>query len=267
MNLDLSLSCHDKRAFVCGGSDGIGKASAIVLANLGASITLIARNEQRLSTTLKELRKNEGQSHDFIVADFSYPNLLKQKVDTYLSDQKIVHILVNNTGGPLLGVPALTIEASQLMTVFNQHLICSHLLSQAVVPSMKKAGYGRIINITSTTAKQVEKLGLLTNMIRPAVGNWGKTLASELGIYGITVNNVLPEYIETKRLTSCVEDMIQTTGKSESEILKEFKQHIPLGRIGKPEEVAWAVAFLASPAASYINGINLPVDGGYTKSL
>ncbi|HAC65168.1 MAG TPA: short-chain dehydrogenase [Cyanothece sp. UBA12306] len=267
MDLELGFSCQGKQAFVCGGSDGIGKACAIVLAKLGASITLIGRNEQKLSITLKELDQSEGQSHDFIVADFSYPDLLKEKIDGYFSDDKIVHILINNTGGPLLGVPALSIETSQLMTVFNQHLICAHLLAQAVVPGMKKAGYGRIINITSATAKQVEKLALLTNMIRPAVNNWGKTLATELGIYGITVNNVLPEYIETKRLTSCVQDLIQETGKSESEILEEFKQLIPIGRIGKPEEVAQAVAFLASPAASYINGINLPVDGGHTKSL
>lgn len=267
MNLDVGFNCKGKHAFVCGGSDGIGKASAIVLANLGASITVIAKNEHKLSATIQELNKSHDQSHDFIVADFSYPDILKEKVDAYLSDHKIIHILVNNTGGPPLGMPALNIEASQLITVFNQHLISAHLLSQAVVPGMKKSGYGRIINITSTTAKQAEKLGLLTNMIRPAIGNWAKTLANELGIYGITVNNVLPEYIDTKRLTSSVEEMIQTTGKSESEILKEFKKLIPLGRIGKPEEVAWAVAFLASPAASYINGINLPVDGGYTKCL
>lgn len=267
VSLAMSLSCEGKHAFVCGGSDGIGKASAIVLADLGASITLIARDEQKLSNTVQELSKNETQSHDFIVADFSCPDVLQEKVDAYLSDGKIIHILVNNTGGPTLGIPALEIDASQLVNVFNQHLISAHILSQAVVPGMKKAGYGRIINITSATAKQPEKLSLLTNMIRPTVGAWGKTLANELGIYGITVNNVLPEYIYTKRLTSSVEDMAQTTGKGESEILREFNEQIPLGRIGKPEEVAWAVAFLASPGASYINGINLPVDGGHTKSL
>ena len=261
----MDLNCESKRAFVCGSTDGIGKACAIALADLGANITLIARNLGKLLATLKELKKRHGQNHDFIVADFSEPEILKDKVSSYLSDGKIVEILVNNTGGPPPGDAILT-ETSEFIAAFKQHLICNHLLSQAVVPGMKKARYGRIINITATTVKQPEPLTVITNTIRPAVSNWAKTLASELGMYGITVNNILPGCIQTKRLNTYIE-LGKKVGKSEAEILQEYKDMVPLGRLGKPEEVAWAVAFLASPAAAYINGINLPVDGGYTKCL
>lgn len=262
----MQIACEGKRALVCGSTDGIGKACAIVLAELGASIILVARNEQKLSATLEQLKTSSSQSHDFIVADFSYPDILKQKVDTYLSDGKIIHILINNTGGPPFGQPAVTTDASEFIAAFNKHLICYHLLTQAVVRGMKDSGYGRIINITSTTAKQPEALNVITNTIRAAVSNWGKTLANEVGKYGITVNNVIPGCIQTKRFDAYIEKE-KATGKTEVEALQTYKGGVPLDRVGKPEEVAWAVAFLASPAASYINGINLPVDGGYTKSL
>lgn len=262
----MDISCEGKHAFICGSTDGIGKACAITLADLGASITLIARNEHKLIATLKELKTSPKQSHDFIVADFSAPDTLKQKVDAYFTDTKIIHILINNGGGPPLGL-AVAAKASDFMAAFNQHLICYHLLSQAVIPGMKKAGYGRIINITSYTAKQPLDDMIVSNTIRGAVSSWAKTMANELGKYGITVNNVLPGSTETKRLHGIAQDRINLTGKSEAEVMHEMKNIIPMGRFGKPEEVAWAVAFLASPAASYINGINLPVDGGKTKSL
>ena len=264
--MDMDISCEGKQAIICGSTDGIGKACAIALADLGANITLIARNEQKLATTLKELKTSPKQSHDFIVADFSEPDALKEKVDAYLDATKIVHILVNNTGGPSLG-SALAATASDFIAAFNQHLICYHLLSQAVIPGMKKAEYGRIINITSYTAKQPLDDMIVSNTIRGAVSSWAKTMANELGRYGITVNNVLPGSIETKRLHGIARDRIQLTGKSEEEVMHEMKSIIPMNRFGKPEEVAWAVAFIASPAASYINGINLPVDGGKTRSL
>ena len=261
----MDLTCEGKRAFVCGSTDGIGKAAAISLSDLGASITLIARNESKLLATLNELTTTSVQNHDFIVADFSAPEMLQEAVNSYLADGKIVEILVNNTGGPQPG-PAILTESSEFIAAFKQHLICYHLLSQAVVPGMKKVGYGRIINITATTVKQPEPLTVVTNVIRPAVANWAKTLADELGMYGITVNNILPGCIQTKRLNTYIE-LGEKAGKSKAEILQEYQDMVPLGRLGQPEEVAWAIAFLASPAASYINGINLPVDGGYTKCL
>jgi 3-oxoacyl-[acyl-carrier protein] reductase len=174
--------------------------------------------------------------------------------------------LINNTGGPKSG-PIVDAEVSEFLAAFNQHLICNHILMQAVVPGMKAAGFGRIINIISTSVKQpLPNLGV-SNTIRGAVASWSKTLANELGAFGITVNNVLPGATNTQRLTEIAKVKADKTGESIAEILAEMGQESPMKRIAEPEEVAAAVAFLASPAASYINGINVPVDGGRTKSL
>jgi 3-oxoacyl-[acyl-carrier protein] reductase len=174
--------------------------------------------------------------------------------------------LINNTGGPK-GGPIVTAETSEFLAAFNQHLICNHILMQAVVPGMKAVGYGRIVNIISTSVKQpLPNLGV-SNTIRGAVANWSKTLANELAPFGITVNNVLPGATNTQRLTEIAKAKAEKTGESVADILNEMGQESPMKRIAEPQEVAAAVAFLASPAASYINGINVPVDGGRTKSL
>jgi 3-oxoacyl-[acyl-carrier protein] reductase len=262
----MDIRCEGRHALIGGSTAGIGRACAIVLAEQGASITLIARNEQKLLATLKELKTSTQQNHGYIVADFSHPDSLKEKVDAYLLNKKNVDILINNTGGPPLK-PALEATAEDFKIAFNQHLICSHLLSQTVIPKMKEVGYGRIINITSYTAKQPLTDMIVSNTIRGAVSSWAKTMANELGSYGITVNNVLPGSTATERLFSIAKDRIEMTGQSEEKVMDDMEKIIPLGRFGKPEEIAWAVAFIASPAASYINGINFPVDGGKTKSL
>ncbi len=183
-----------------------------------------------------------------------------------MSDNDPVHILVNNTGGP---PPGTVIEArpEEFTTAFAQHLICNQILVQAVVPGMQAAGYGRIINIISTSVKQpIAGLGV-SNTIRGAVASWAKTLASELAPFGITVNNVLPGMTRTQRLDSLIASKAEKTGKTIEQITQEMIREIPAGRIGMPHEFAAAVAFLASPAASYITGINLPVDGGRTLCL
>lgn len=261
----MDLSLKNKNAFVCGSTQGIGKAIAMELAHLGANITLIARNEDKLKTVLKELPNN--QQHDYIVADFADYTAVKNNVNRYLlKTNKTVHILINNTGGPAGG---LIEEANEdaFLSAFSNHLLCNHILMQAVKEKMKQAGYGRIINIISTSVKQpLNGLGV-SNTIRGAVANWSKTLANELGQFGITVNNVLPGATNTVRLESIVGNKSEKTGKSADVLFQEMANEVPLKRIAQPEEVANAVAFLASPAASYINGINLPVDGGRTKSL
>lgn len=262
----MDLSLKNKNAFVCGSTQGIGKAIAIELAFLGANVTLIARNEEKLKTVLKELPNNQ-QEHDYIVADFSNPTALKSNVNQYmLHSDKTVNILINNTGGPA-GGPIEDANEDAFLSAFSSHLLCNHILMQAVKEKMKQAGYGRIINIISTSVKQpLNGLGV-SNTIRGAVANWSKTLANELGQFGITVNNVLPGATNTVRLESIVENKSEKTGKSADVLFQEMANEVPLKRIAQPEEVANAVAFLASPAASYINGINLPVDGGRTKSL
>jgi 3-oxoacyl-[acyl-carrier protein] reductase len=261
MNLDLK----DKRAVVCGSTQGIGKASAIELALMGASVTLIARNEEKLKATCTELPTSKGQEHDYIVADFNYPDQLKTAIHDYAS-VKAVHILVNNTGGPPAG-QAVEAKPEEFISAFSAHLLCNHILVQALAPAMKKVKFGRIINIISTSVKMpIKGLGV-SNTIRGAVANWSKTLAMELGPFGITVNNVLPGATMTGRLESIIKNKAAIAGKSVEEIKQEMIAEIPVGRISESHEVAAAVAFLASPAAAYINGINIPVDGGRTGSL
>tara|TARA_B100000795_G_C22734964_1_gene412944 strand:+ start:451 stop:1233 length:783 start_codon:yes stop_codon:yes gene_type:complete len=260
----MNLNLKNKNALICGSTAGIGKASAMELADLGVNITLIARNEDKLKQVLSELPTHQGQSHNYMVADFSDPNSLKETLSNNIS--RNYHILLNNTGGPK-GGPILNADLSEFTNTFSQHLLCNHILVQAVVSGMKENGYGRIINIISTSVKQpIEGLGV-SNTIRGAVANWSKTLAAELGPFGITVNNVLPGATATERLDQIMVNVGKKIGKSPEEASEVMKSIVPAKRFAQPEEIAYAVVFLASEAAGYINGINLPVDGGRTKSL
>lgn len=261
----MNLGLQHKNALVCGSTQGIGKASAIQLAEEGANVTLIARNEEKLKQVLNELYEVSERSrrHNYIVADFSNPLELKEKIEV---SNLNFHILVNNTGGPA-GGPVFNAQLDEFEKAFTQHLKCNHVLVQAIVPFMKEAGYGRVINIISTSVKQpLDGLGV-SNTIRGAVANWSKTLANELGQFGITVNNVLPGATATERLSEIINNKASKTGKSIEEVAETMKNASPAKRFAQPEEVANAVVFLASEKASFINGINVPVDGGRTKSL
>ncbi len=256
----------NKVALVCGSTQGIGKATAKKLAEMGATLVLLSRDEQKLKTTLLEMPQPTGQNHQYLVADFSNPNDLKKVIAHFISEGNVINILVNNTGGPK-GGPIKDASTEEFINTFNQHLICNHILVQAIYPGMITSGYGRIINVISTSVKQpLPNLGV-SNTIRGAVASWSKTLANELGEYGITVNNVLPGATNTIRLQGIAEAKSEKTGESVAEIFEEMASESPMKRIAQPEEIASAIAFLASPDASYINGINLPVDGGRTKSL
>lgn len=254
------------KALVCGSTQGIGLAVAQQLAKDGFSICLTARNEQKLQAALATLSSSEGQNHTYFISDFTNPEGLKDAVEAHIQKNGPMHVLVNNTGGPKSG-PIVDADPQEFLAAFNQHLICNHILMQALLPGMKAKDFGRIVNIISTSVKQpLPNLGV-SNTIRGAVANWSKTLANELGGFGITVNNVLPGATNTQRLTEIASVKANKTGESVQEILAEMGQESPMKRIAEPEEVAAAVAFLVSPKASYINGINLPVDGGRTKSL
>ena len=256
MNLDLT----GKTALVCGSTQGLGYASAVELALLGCSVVLMARNEDKLKEVLPTLDSRKGQAHQYLVADFTDTAAVKNSIDGFVQNNRI-HILVNNTGGPA-GGQAINAKPEEFLAAFNNHLINNHNLVQAVVPGMKEAGFGRIINIISTSVKiPIAGLGV-SNTIRAAVANWAKTLATELGSFGITVNNVLPGFTKTVRADYVVASKAKATGRTGEEVMKELVAEIPAGRIGQPEEFGAAVAFLCSPAAAYINGINLPVDGG-----
>lgn len=261
MNLDLT----GKTAVVCGSTQGIGYAAAREIASLGATIILLARDEEKLKRVCSELPAPKGQIHTFAKADFSHTHEV-QEVAEKIASEYSVNILVNNTGGPPPG-KAIDSEIEAFRIAFNLHLINNQILAKAFVRAMKTTGYGRIINVISTSVKQpLPNLGV-SNTIRGAVANWSKTLAGELGPQGITVNNVLPGATETGRLESIIRNKADKTGVDADAVKHEMESEIPLGRLGRPEEIAAAIAFLASPAASYINGINVPVDGGRTLCL
>jgi 3-oxoacyl-[acyl-carrier protein] reductase len=262
MNIDLK----GKTALVCGSTQGLGYASAVELALLGAQVILMARNIDKLKQAVQTLDNSKGQIHSYLLADFSDPAKVKSSIESFIKTGQTAHILVNNTGGPAAGT-VLSSPPEDFIQAFNSHLICNHILVQALVPGMKEAGFGRIINIISTSVKQpIPGLGV-SNTIRAAVANWSKTLATELGPFGITVNNVLPGFTKTVRADYVIEKKVLESGKTSDEVMADLVKEIPAGRIGNPEEFGAAVAFLATPAAAYINGINLPVDGGRLNSL
>jgi len=262
MNIDLT----GKKALVCGSSQGIGQACAIELASLGAHITLFSRNQTRLEAVKTELDTAQGQEHSVLVADFSQPDQVKAVIENDIKTNGGYDILINNTGGPAPG-PAHTSDVSAFVQAFELHLVSNHHLVQAVIGHMKETGYGRIINVISTSVKQpLPGLGV-SNTIRGAVASWAKTLANELGPFGITVNNVLPGATATARLDAIIEGKAKKQNISLEQATENEKAIIPMRRFAQPSEFAAAVAFLASPSAGYITGINLPVDGGRTGCL
>lgn len=262
--MDINLS--GKRALVCGSTKGIGRAAAFEFASLGASVTALARDPEALASLAAALPRPAGQTHRHYAADFNDPIAVKQAAEAALRDAGPHLILVNNTGGPPAG-PALDASPQDYLAALTAHLVCNQLLAQALVPGMKAAAYGRIVNIISTSVKApIPGLGV-SNATRGAVASWAKTLAWELAPFGITVNNVLPGFTDTQRLAELFKGRAAKSGKTLDEVTKDALAGIPAARLARPEEVAAAIAFLASPAAAYINGINLPVDGGRTQSL
>ena len=258
----MNLSLNNKHAILCGSTDGIGKASALLMAQRGASITLVARNQKKLDQTLSELSTDHGQVHFSLCADFNEPDQLKEKITDHMKvivDQ--TNILVNNSGGPHGGA-LIDAKEDEFRDAFERLLICNQIMAKAVVPGMKELGEGRIINIISTSVRQVIPGLGVSNTIRGAVAQWAKTLALELGEFGITVNNVLPGYTATKRLQSLAESKAKSMGVTTEYINEIWKNNTSLRRLGKPEEIASVVAFLASDDSSYINGHDVSVDGG-----
>lgn len=261
--MDVSLS--GKTAVVCGSSQGIGLATAIELASLGATCILLARNKHRLEQALAKLATSAGQHHSYMVADFSKPEQVKEAIDA-ITQKQTIHILINNSGGPAAG-PIIKASSADFLAGMNQHLINNHQLVQAVLPGMLQAGYGRIINIISTSVKvPLKNLGV-SNTVRHAVAAWAKSLANEIGAPNITINNVLPGFTSTARLDSLLQHTATTQQTSEEQVAKHMLAEVPIHRFGTAAEIAAVAAFLATPAASYVNGASIPVDGGRTGSI
>jgi 3-oxoacyl-[acyl-carrier protein] reductase len=261
----MNLSLAGKYAIICGSTQGIGLAIAEELAGLGAHCTLIARNELSLKAAIQKLDTRSGQQHHYLLADFSQPDQLKQIMADHM-EKHTAHILINNTGGPAAG-PITEATEEAFIETFNQHLICNHILAKAVIPSMKKEGYGRIVNIISTSVKiPLKNLGV-SNTIRGAVASWAKTMANELGQFNITVNNVLPGFTATQRLSTLINNIAKKGNTIVEIVEKNMMEEVPMKRFADASEVAAVAAFLASPAASYVNGVSIPVDGGRTGSI
>jgi 3-oxoacyl-[acyl-carrier protein] reductase len=264
----MNISLLHQNALVCGATQGIGKATAQILAKAGANVTILARHLDTLQSTLDTLDVSQGQQHHFILADTQYPELLAKRVNDHLKIQKTTewHILVNNSGGPNSG-KIKDATAMQFTQAFNAHLLANHTLAQIFIPLMQNAGFGRIINVISTSVREpLPNLGV-SNTTRWAVASWAKTLATELAPLNITVNNVLPGATETQRITQIITQKASQNQKSEDETKHEMQAEIPMKRFAQPEEIANGILFLASPLASYITGINLPIDGGRMKTI
>ena len=261
----MEISLFGKTALVCGSSTGIGREAAQQFARAGARVVLLARSANKLEEVLATLDRSRVQNHTYLVADFSNYQEVDRVVSAFAKANPI-HILINNTGGPAPG-HLINAEVDALESGFTQHVKCNQVLIKACVDGMKAVGYGRVINVISTSVKApIEFLGV-SNVIRGAVANWAKTLAAELGPHGITVNNVLPGFTATERLDKIISGKSKRSGENEEQVAETMKSYVPLRRFAAPAEVANAITFVASDLAGYINGINLPVDGGRTKSL
>lgn len=261
----MDLNLDGRHALVCGASEGIGRATAHELAQLGAQVTVLARRRDALQAVVDALPTPHGQAHGLLAVDLGQTHALAQAV-AQLVDTAPVHILVNNAGGPPGGA-ANTAPADAYLTAFTQHLVASQTLLQAVLPGMRSARWGRVVNVISTSVREpIDGLGV-SNTVRGAVASWAKTIARELAGDGITVNNVLPGYTETGRIAQIVGNRVRSSGQSEEAIRQAMRADVPAGRFAAPDETAAVIAFLCAPAAAYVTGVSLPVDGGRMRAI
>ena len=261
----MDLDLKGKHALVCGASEGIGRATAIELATLGAGVTVLARREAVLRDVVAALPADQGQQHGFRVVDMADTSALGATLAA-LVDERPVQVLVNNSGGPP-GGRAIDANPEAYLRAFTQHLLANQVITRAVVPGMREARFGRIVNVISTSVYEpIPNLGV-SNTVRAAVAGWAKTLSRELAADGITVNNVLPGFTETGRIAQIVKGRMDASGDSEADVRAELVALVPARRFAQPAEVGGVIAFLCSPAAGYVNGQSIAVDGGRMNSI
>lgn len=255
----------DRHALVTGASAGIGRASALALAARGATVTVLSRNGEKLAALCGDLRREGATEAHALVADLEERDSLQRRVELHLATVGPIHILVNNASGPPAG-PILEAAETDFIQAFGRLLMAPHLLVKLLLPGMKASGYGRIVNIISTSVREpLPNLGV-SNTIRAATAAWAKTLAKELPP-GVTINNVLPGATATERLEAIERATAARTGRSLEEVKADMVRIIPEGRVADPAETAALVAFLASPEAAYLRGQSIAVDGGRMNSL
>lgn len=261
----MDLDLKGRHALVCGASQGIGQAAAVALAELGCTITILARNPAKLQSLRPILMQAGATETHLLVADLDDRADLERKIAAHLEKAGPIHILINNTGGPPSG-PLLAAKDDDFLKPYGRHLLASHLLTKLLVPGMKEAGYGRIVNVLSSSVREpIPGLGV-SNTIRATMASWAKTLSRELPP-GVTINSILPGYVETERLAELSTEMGLRSGRGAQAIKEDWVKNTPEGRLGKPSELGAAIAFLCSPAASFIRGIVMPVDGGRLMSI
>ncbi len=259
-----SKALAGRRALVCGASKGIGRAAALSIAHLGADVTVLARSRGPLEELLPALRAAGASNARVAIADFDDPATIDAAIDEVLAAGPI-HVLVHNTGGPP-GGPLLKAEPGAILAALRRHLLSAHQLVQRLLPGMASGGYGRVITVTSTSVREpIDNLGV-SNLTRAAVASWVKTLSRELPP-GVTINNILPGYTATARLSSLIEGVAGRRGLEVDAVRAEWRGRVPEGRFAEPSELGAVIAFLACPAAAYVRGVSLPVDGGRLRSI
>ena len=264
-NEHMNISLLGKYALVGGSSGGIGKAIAQQLAASGASVTLMARNEEKLDSVLSSLATSEGQSHQYLIVDFSDYEGYKKRISKYF-ESNTVDILVNNTQGPSAG-NALEKKVEDYQDAFNLLFKTVVFTTELALIQMIKNRWGRVINVASVSVKEPLSYLALSNSIRASLVTWAKSLATDVGDKQITVNSILTGYFDTERITQLNAKKAKQLGIPESEVLLDMKSKVPLKRIGDPKEYGYLVTFLASEKAAFITGTQIPIDGGLLKSL
>ena len=261
MEIDLT----GKFALVGGSTDGIGKAIATRLAASGASVCIMARNKSKLEKVVNELDTSRNQKHKFLEVDFSNYNLFSKSIK-YFFETNHIDILVNNTQGPE-GGSALEKSIDDYQSAFDLLFKCAVKTSLLALTNMRDKKWGRIINVASISVKEPLNYLVLSNSLRSALVTWSKTLSVDIAKFNITINNVLTGYFNTERLKQLNSKKAEKLGINISTIEDKIKDTIPMKRFGDPEEYANLVCFLASEKSDYITGINIPIDGGFLKSL
>jgi 3-oxoacyl-[acyl-carrier protein] reductase len=262
----MDLGLRDKIALVAASSQGLGRACAYALSAEGAKVTICARDDRTLRAAADEIANDTGNQVLAIVADLTSARDCRQVVQETVDFFGGLHVLVTNNGGPPAGY-FLELDDNEWYRAVDLTLMSTIRLIRAAIPHMQEQQWGRIINITSVSVKEPLDDLILSNSLRPGVVGMARTLANQLAVHGITVNNVLPGYILTDRVQELAETRAKAQGITPGEVLAGFAEPVPMRRIGKPEELAAVVAFLASTQASYVNGTSILVDGGRYRGL